>query len=185
MASSLPGAQQAQAQPTPGVPPFQVQASHVMVTDSVMTSEVAAAAVGQNIVMPNDERILSTVSDLELANGSLIEGIRATTVLSHMSRRLCARSVEARGLAQEVTRLRQRVSALKQEKKQLKLEAKQWKKQRQAMEEKLALYQDCLKTGSANSKEGTKDVDAKCTWLSLSSQGNSNTFLPSGRESVE
>ena len=53
------------------------------------------------------------------------------------------------------------------------------------MEEKLALYQDCLKTGSANSKEGTKDVDAKCTWLSLSSQENSNTFLPSGREAVE
>ena len=53
------------------------------------------------------------------------------------------------------------------------------------MEGKLALYQDCLKTQSANIKEGTKDVDAKCTWLSLSSPGNSNTFLPSGREAVE
>ena len=63
MASSLPGAQQAQAQPTPGVSLFQVQENHMIVTDSVMTSEVAAAAVGQNIVMPNDERILSTVSD--------------------------------------------------------------------------------------------------------------------------
>ena len=190
MASSLPGAQQAQAQatqaqPTPGVPPFQVLANHVIITDSVMMNEATAAAVGQNIVMPYDERILSTVSDLELANGSLIEGIRATTVLSHMSRRLCARSVEARGLTQEVTRLRQRVSALKQEKKQLKLEAKQWKKQRRVMEEKLALYQDCLKTGSANSKEGAKDVDPKCTWLTLSSPGNSNTFRPSGREAVE
>ena len=126
MDSSLPkNAQQAQVQPTPVVPSFQVQGNHVTVTDSVMTSEVAAAAVGQNIVMPNDERILFTVSDLELTNCSLIEGIRATTVLSHMSRRLCARSVEARVLAQEVTILRQRVPALKQEKKQLKLEAKQ------------------------------------------------------------
>ena len=115
MASSLPGAQQAQAQatqaqPTPGVPPFQVLANHVIITDSVMMDEATAATVGQNIVMPYDERILSTVSDLKLANGSLIEGIRTTTVLSHMSRRLCARSVEARGLAQEVTILHQRVS---------------------------------------------------------------------------
>ena len=53
------------------------------------------------------------------------------------------------------------------------------------MEEKLALYQDCLKTQSANIKEGTKEVDAQCTWLSLSSPGNSNTFRPSGREAVE
>ena len=75
-----------------------------------MTNEGAASAVGRNIVLPNDEKILSTVLDVELANGSLIEGIRATTVLSHMSRRLCARSVEARGLAQEVIILRQRVS---------------------------------------------------------------------------
>ena len=150
-----------------------------------MTNEGAASAVGRNIVLPNDEKILSIVSDVELANGSLIEGIRATTVLSHMSRRLCARSVEARSLAQEVTRLRKRVSALEEEKEQLKWKAKQWKRERRAMEGKLALYQDCLKTGSANSKEGTKDVDAKCTWLSLSSPGNSNTFLPSGRESVE
>ena len=53
------------------------------------------------------------------------------------------------------------------------------------MEDKLALYQDCLKIRSANIKEGTKDVDGKCTWLSLSSQENSNTFRPSGRETVE
>ena len=53
------------------------------------------------------------------------------------------------------------------------------------MEGKLALYQDCLKTQSANIKEGTKDVDAKCTWLSLSSLENSNTFRPCGRETVE
>ena len=116
MASSLPrNAQQAQAQatqaqPTPWIPQLQVQGNHITVTDSVMTSDVTTAAVGRNIVMANDERILSTISDLELANGSLIEGIRTTTVLSHMSRRLCARSVEARGLAQEVTILRQRVS---------------------------------------------------------------------------
>ena len=151
----------------------------------MITNEGAASVVGRNIVLPNDEKILSTVSDVELANGSLIEGIRTTTVLSHMSRKLCARSVEARGLAQEVTRLRQRVSALEEEKEQLKWKAKQWKRQMQAMEKKLALYQDCLKTGSANSKEGTKDVDAKCTWLSLSSPRNSNTFLPSGLELVE
>ena len=61
-----------------------------------MTSEVAAAAVGQNIVMPNDERILSTVSGLELANGSLIEGIRATTVLSYMSKECRSRGLGTR-----------------------------------------------------------------------------------------
>ena len=118
MASSLPGAQQAQAQatqaqPTPRVPPLQLQGNHVIITDSVMMNEGAASTVGLNIVLPSDEKILSTVSDVKLANGSLIEGIRATTVLSHMSRRLCARSVEARGLAQEVTRLRQRVFYLR------------------------------------------------------------------------
>ena len=113
MASLLPK----NAQPTPGVPPLQLQGNHVIVTDSVMMNEGAASTVGLNIVLPSDEKILSTVSDVELANGSLIEGIRATTtVLSHMSRRLCARSVEARGLAQEFTRLRQRVSALEEEK---------------------------------------------------------------------
>ena len=85
-----------------------------------MTNEGAASAVGRNTILPNDEKILSTVSDVGLANGSLIEGIRATTVLSHMSRRLCARSVEARGLAQEVTLLCKRVSALEEEKEQLK-----------------------------------------------------------------
>ena len=102
MASLLPK----NAQPAPGVPQSQVQGNHVIVTDSVMTNEGAASAVGRNIVLPNDEKILSTVSDVELANGSLIEGIRATTVLSHMTRRLCVRSVEAQGLAQEVTILR-------------------------------------------------------------------------------
>ena len=103
-------AQTAQAQPAPWVPQFHVQGNHVAVTDSVMTSEFAATAVGRNIVMPNDERILATSSDLELANGSLMLGIRATTVLSHMSRRLHARSMEAQSLVQEVTVLRQRVS---------------------------------------------------------------------------
>ena len=121
-------AQATQAQPTPGVPPLQLQGNHVIVIESVMTNEAAASAVGRNIVLPNDEKILSTVSDVKLANGSLIEGIKATTVLSHMTRRLCARSVEAQGLAQEVTILRQRVSALVEEKEQLKWKANQWKK---------------------------------------------------------
>ena len=118
MASSLPEnaqqtqAQATQAQSTPGVPPLQLQGNHVIVTESMMTNEAAASVVGRNIVLPNDEKILSTVSDVKLANGSLIEGIRATTVLSHISQRLCARNVEARGLAQEVTRLRQKVEAL-------------------------------------------------------------------------
>ena len=126
MASSLPKnaqlaqVQVAQAQPAPRVPQSQVQGNHIVVIDSVMTNEGATSVVGRNIVLPNDEKIHSTVSGVELANGSLIEGIRATTVLSHMSRRLCARSVEARGLAQEVTLLRKRVSALEEEKEQLK-----------------------------------------------------------------
>ena len=91
MASSLPRnaqptqAQTAQARPAPWIPQFHVQGNHVAVTDSVMMSEFAATAVGRNIVMPNDERILATGSDLELGNGSLMLGIRATTILSHMS----------------------------------------------------------------------------------------------------
>ena len=84
--------QTTQAQPAPRVPQSQVQGNHVIVTDSVMMNE---NAVGRNIVLPNDEKFFSTVSDVELANGSFIEGIRATTVLSHMTRRLCERSVEA------------------------------------------------------------------------------------------
>ena len=55
----------------------------------------------------------------------------------------------------------------------------------EAMECKLDLYKDCLKTGSVKIQEGSKDDDEKCTWLNLSPQGNSNTSRPSGQGTVE
>ena len=66
--------------------------------DTVLQSDFAALAVARNIIMPQDEITLAAGSDVEIVNGSLILGIRATTVLSNTARRLYIRNLKIRSL---------------------------------------------------------------------------------------
>ena len=84
--------------------------------DTVLQSDFAALAVARNIVMSQDEITLAAGSDVEIANGSLILGIRATTALSNTARRLYVRNLEVQHLNQQLTALRQRVTTLTNEK---------------------------------------------------------------------
>ena len=107
----------AQGQPALWRPNFQIFGNHVTDADTVLQSDFAALAVARNIVMPQDEITLAAGSDVEIANGSLILGIRATTALSNTARRLYVRNLEVQHLNQQLTALRQRVTTLTNEKK--------------------------------------------------------------------
>ena len=92
--------QPAQAQPDP-IPQFQIQENHVTSTDSVMQNDLIALAVGRNITMPVDAPILASTTNVTLANGCLILGIRATTSLSNVCNRLWEQRVEIVSLSRQ------------------------------------------------------------------------------------
>ena len=66
--------------------------------DTVLQSDFVVLAVSKNVVMPQDKITLVAGSDVEIANGSLILGIRATTALSNTARRLYVRNLEVQYL---------------------------------------------------------------------------------------
>jgi len=117
--------------------------------DTVLQSDYAALAVARNIVMPQDETTLA----VEIANGSLILGIRATTVLSNAARRLYVRNLEVQHLNQQLTALRQRVTTLKNDKRELKRELRQVRRQRDRAEERVTFYKDFVGTRMAEMDE--------------------------------
>ena len=93
--------QPAQAYPDPWEPQFQINGKPVTTADSVMQDDLTALAVGRNITMPEDASMFASATDADLANGSLILGVRVTTALSNVCHKLWERKVEVVSLSRQ------------------------------------------------------------------------------------
>ena len=135
-----------QVQPDPWVPQFPVKEKYVTFDDSVMRSDHAALAVGRNITMPEDISMFASATDANLANGSLILSVRATTALSNVCHKLWKRKVDVVSLSQQRDELQEKVFTLKDENMGLKKYLKKVRKMREPIAKRLIFYQDFVNT---------------------------------------
>ena len=153
--------------------------------DTVLQSDFAALAVARNIIMPQDEITLAAGSDVEIANGSLILGIRATTALSNTARRLYVRNLEVQHLNQQLTALRQRVTTLTNEKKEQRRELRQVRRQRDRAEERVTFYKDFVETRMAELEDEMDEVQEQSARLRIAIHGNTDVPYPSGMKKAK
>ena len=135
-----------QVQPDPWVPQFQVEGNYVTSDDSVMRSDHASLAIGRNITMPEDVSMFASATDADLANGSLILGVRVTTALSNVCYKLWERKVEVVSLNRQRDELQEEVFTLKDENMGLKNHL------REAIAKRLIFYQDFVNTKCSSLK---------------------------------
>ena len=111
-----------------------------------MQDDLIALAVGRNITMPEDAPIFATMTDTASANGCLILGIRAITVLSSLCNRLRIRGEENASMSRLLEHFRERAYSLRNENKSLKSHLKRVRKMSKAIARRLIFYQDFVNT---------------------------------------
>ncbi|KAM2928637.1 hypothetical protein COP2_035872 [Malus domestica] len=99
-------------------PSFISSTGPLTVGDSVMKNDMTAAVVARNLVTPEDNRLLSKMSD-ELAVKDFLDlSVQCAGSLCNMAQRLFARTHQVESLAAEVMNLKQEIRGLKHENKQ-------------------------------------------------------------------
>ena len=148
----------AQVQPDPWVPQFQVEGNHVTAADSVMQCDHTALGIGRNITIPEDVHMFVLATHADLANGSMILGVRAITALSNVCQKLWQRKVEIALLSRRGDELQEDVYALKDENKGLKKHLKRVRKMMEAIAKWLIFYQDFVNTKVHEFNEEIEEV---------------------------
>ena len=167
-----------QVQPDPWVPQFQVEGNYVTSDDSVMRNDHAALAIGRNITMPEDASMFASATDADLANGSLILGVRATTALSNVCHKLWERKVEVVSLSRQRDELQEGVFTLKDENMGLKKHLKRVRKMREAIAKRLIFYQDFVNTKLLELEDEVEEIQEQGIQLLKTFHKNSHPPLP-------
>ena len=132
--------------------------------------------------MPEDSPVLASLTDAALANGSLILGVRATTVLSNVCQRLWERHVEIVSLKQQRDALQQKAFALRNDNRELRKTLKRVRKLRDAMANRLIFYSDFVTTRMAEFEDEMDEVQERGNKIQRSLHQNSHIPLPSGQK---
>ena len=90
--------------------------------------------------MPEDVHMFVLATDADLANGSMILGVRATTTLSNVCQKLWQRKVEIVSLSRQRDELQEEVYVLKDENRGLKKHLKRVRKMREEIAKRLIFY---------------------------------------------
>ena len=174
--------QPAQIQPDPWVPQFQIQGNPVTSADSVMQNDLTALAVGRNITMPEDTPAFATMTDTALANGSLILGTRALTILSNVCNRLQERGEENASMGRLLDHFREQVYSLRAENRELKKKLKRVRKMREEIGMRLISYQDFVNTRLLEFEDEMDEVVEQGNQLLRTFHQNSHIPLPNGHK---
>ena len=133
-----------------------------------MQCDHAALAIGRNITMPEDVRMFASVTNADLANGSMILGVRAITALSNVCQKLWQRKVEIVSLSWRRDELQEKVYVLKDENKGLKKHLKRVRKMREEIARRLIFYQDFVNIKVLEFDEEMEEVQQRMNQIQKS-----------------
>ena len=145
-----------------------------------MQNDLIALAVGRNITMPEDTPVFATMTDTALANGSLILGTRALTILSNVCNRLRERGEENVSMSRQLATSQEEVLALREENRKLKKKLKRVRKTREEIGMRLIFYQDFINTRLLEFEDEMEEVQEQRNQLQRAFDQNSHIPLRNG-----